>query len=319
MFDSTRSLIGGIATLLFVLSASVASAAGPVAKVTQVEGTVEFTRDGDAWQPITRNKYLFPGYQVRSLSDGSAKVLNQESGVTHDLGASTTIAVRDEDLEVLAGSNFSEPEEAGGSFWQAMINKFSTTQRYTTVRRSVKDENEPVRVDTARDITLSSTYPELVWSNAGPEYAYRLTIGEQTFVVPPSSTGEMIRFTVPELAPGTYDYQVEVILDGEVVYEPRRPGDLTWMSDEAEADMLAELDAIRSDPMRDDAFVIADFFESRELLVAAMDTYRGFFSEYPEENDMRPFLIKAYHDLKLLDLKEKEAITYNTVEMQQAM
>ena len=31
---------------------------------------------------------------------------------------------------------------------------------------------------------------------------------------------------------------------------------------------------------------------------------------------MRPFLIKSYHDLKLLQLKEKEAITYNTVQMQ---
>lgn len=319
MSNWTRTLVGSVAALLLAVTASIASAAGPVAKVTQVEGDVSFSRDGETWRPITRNKYLFPGYQVRSGTDGSAKVLNQESGVTHDLGGATTIAVLDEELEVVAGSNFSEPEEAGGSFWQALTNKFSTTQRYTTVRRSVKDENEPVRVDTARDLTVSSQWPVVVWSNAGPEYAYRLTVADQTFDITPSSTSEMIRYTLPELPAGTHDYQVEVLLDGEVVYTPRRPGDLTWLSAEEEAELVAELEAIKADPMRDDAFVIADFFESSGLHVAALDVYRDFFSEYPEENDMRPFLIKAYHDLKLLDLKEKEAITYNTVEMQEAM
>ena len=34
---------------------------------------------------------------------------------------------------------------------------------------------------------------------------------------------------------------------------------------------------------------------------------------------MRPFLIKSYHDLKLLTLKEAEAITYNTVQVQQTL
>lgn len=307
------------ATLSILVLAGVAVAAGPVAKITQVEGTVEYSRDGDNWQGITRNKYLFPGYQVRSAGNGSAKVLNQESGVVHDLGASTRIRVLEGDLEVVAGSNFSDPEESGGSFWQAMMNKFSTTQRYTTVRRSVKNENEPVRVGTARSLTVSDAWPELVWSNAGPEYAYRLTVGDKTREIPPSSTGEMVRFELPEMEPGTHEYQVEVLLDGEVVYSPRRPSELVWLEDEREAEIQAELEEIRNDPMRDDAFVIADYLESHDLKVAALDVYRDYFNEYPESNDMRPFLIKAYHDLRLLDLKEKEAITYNTIEMQQSM
>ena len=47
--------------------------------------------------------------------------------------------------------------------------------------------------------------------------------------------------------------------------------------------------------------------------------YRDFFQTYPEENEMRPLLIKAYHDLKLMDLKEKEAITFNTIEMERQL
>jgi hypothetical protein len=299
--------------------AGLALAAGPVAKITQIEGGVEYSRDGENWRVVTRNKYLFPGYRVRTAADGSAKVLNQDSGVTHDLGASTTIAVADDDIEVIAGSNFSEPEDAGGSFWQALVNKFSTTQRYTTVRRSVKRDCESVRIGTARDITLSPQFDELVWTNVGPEYAYRLTIDDEVVEVQPSSTGEMIRYEVDGLSPGKHSYQVEVVLDGEVEYTPRRPSELVWLSEAEEAEVLAELDAIRNDPVRNDAFVIADYLESQNLLVGAMDVYRDFFAEYPEENDMRPFLIKSYHDLKLLELKEKEAITYNTVQMQEGM
>ena len=122
-------LARSMAALTILVLAGMAIAAGPVAKVTQVEGGVEYSRDGDSWKVVTRNKYLFPGYQIRSAEDGSAKVLNQETGAVHELGASTRVRVLDDDLEVIAGSNFSNPEEGGGSFWQALMNKFSTTQR----------------------------------------------------------------------------------------------------------------------------------------------------------------------------------------------
>lgn len=312
-----KSLVKLIAVAALAVAGS-AWAAGPVAKITQIEGGVEFSRDGENWSRVTRNKYLFEGYQVRTAGDGSAKVLNQGSGVTHDLGENTTIAIGDGEIDLVAGANFSEPADAGGSFWQAMINKFSTTQRYTTVRRSVKKSGDAVRIGTARDVTLSDEFNELVWTNVGPEYAYRLTIDEDVIDVRPSSTGEMIRYEVSGLEPGTHSYKVEVMLDGEVQYAPRRASELVWLAGDDESRILAELEAIESDPLRNDAFVIADFLESNGLLVAAMDVYRGYFSEYPEDNDMRPFLIKSYHDLKLLELKEKEAITYNT-EAQQTL
>ena len=257
-----------LTAIVALVVAGVAFAAGPVAKITQIEGTVEFSRDGEKWSAITRNKYLFPGYQVRTAGDGSAKVLNQGSGVTASLGSATTISVLDEEIEVVAGSNFSDPESAEGNFWQAVVNKFSTTQRYTTVRRSVKRDGEAVRIGTARDITLSPTYGDLVWTNVGPEYAYRLTIDDEVTEIQPSSTGEMIRVTVDDLAAGEHSYQVEVVLDGEVQYA-RRPSKLVMLTSEQESSLLGGLEDIRNDPVRD-AFVIADYLETQNLLVGAM-------------------------------------------------
>ncbi len=292
-----------------------AQASGPVARVTEVQGRIEFSRDGERWESVTRTKYLFPDQFIRSGSDGSATVVNQSSGEVNELGAGTTIRVADGDLEVVSGRNFGVQQRASGGFWQAMRNKFATTQRYTTVRRSVRSADEQPQVDTARNIALGSQWPELVWSNAGPEYAYRLHIGDQTFDIAPSSTSEMIRFRVPHLPSGEHTYAVDVILDGETVYSPRRRSTLNWLDDEQTAAIKSELAAMRADLVRNDPFLIADYLEEHDLLVAALDLYREFFQSYPEENDMRPFLIKAYHDLRLLDLREKEAITYNTVEM----
>lgn len=306
-----------VLTVIAVLALAQVSvqASGPVARVTEVEGKVEFSRDGDRWEPVTRTKYLFPDQYIRAGSNGSATVINQGSGAVNELGAGTTIQAVEGDLEVIAGSNFGVEEQASGGFWQALRNKFATTQRYTTVRRSVRSEDEQPQVDTARNIALSAEWPELVWSNVGPEYAYRLHIGDQTFDIAPSSTSEMIRFSVPELPSGEHTYAVDVMLDGEMVYTPRRRSTLNWLDSEQTAEIEAEVDAMREDPVRNDPFLIADYFEQQDLLVPALDTYRGFFSAYPQENDMRPFLIKAYHDLRLLELREKEAITYNTVDM----
>lgn len=313
---STYARISVITALALLALAHVSvQASGPVARVTEVQGTIEFSRDSDRWESVTRTKYLFPGQYVRSGSNSSATVINQATGEISTLGDGTTIRVVDGNVEVVAGRNFGVQQQASGGFWQAMRNKFATTQRYTTVRRSVRSADDQPQVDTARNITVGSEWPELVWSNAGPEYAYRLHVGDMTFDIPPSSTSEMIRFRLPELPSGEHTYAVEVMLDGETVYAPRRRSTLKWLDAERTAAIKAELDAMRADPVRNDPFLIADFFEEKDLLVAALDTYRGFFSSYPEENDMRPFLIKAYHDLRLVDLREKEAITYNTVEM----
>jgi hypothetical protein len=159
----------------------------------------------------------------------------------------------------------------------------------------------------------------VVWSNAGPEFSYVLRVGSERYTVAPASTAEMIRFSVPAQAPGEYEYEMLIYLDGEEVYAPRRPGTLTWLAG-AEAEALHQaVQARKADPNQNDVFSLAEVYEEAGLLVPVMDLYRDFFQAYPAENEMRPLLIKAYHDLKLMDLKEKEAITFNTIEMERQL
>ena len=305
--------------LLGLLAPLAAMAAGPVAKLSQLEGTVEFSRDGEGWEVLSRNKYLFPGHEVRTGADGSAKLSSQASGEIRDLGASTHLRAVEAGIEVLAGSGLGASGDAAGGFWQGVENKFATSQRYTTVRRSVKKAEDLPKIDTARKLVLTAEHPEVVWSNAGPEFSYVLRVGTERFSVAPTSTAEMIRFALPEMAPGEYEYEMLILLDGEEVYAPRRPGKLTWLAG-PEADWVhTEVQARKADPNQNDVFALAEVYEGAGLLVPVMDLYRDFFQTYPEENEMRPLLIKAYHDLKLMDLKEKEAITFNTIEMERQL
>ena len=305
--------------LLGLLAPLAAMAAGPVAKLSQLEGTVEFSRDGEGWEVLSRNKYLFPGHEVRTGADGSAKLSSQASGEIRDLGASTHLRVVEAGIEVLAGSGLGASGDAAGGFWQGVENKFATSQRYTTVRRSVKKAEDLPKIDTARKLVLTAEHPEVVWSNAGPEFSYVLRVGTERFSVAPTSTAEMIRFALPEMAPGEYEYEMLILLDGEEVYAPRRPGKLTWLAG-PEADWVhTEVQARKADPNQNDVFALAEVYEGAGLLVPVMDLYRDFFQTYPEENEMRPLLIKAYHDLKLMDLKEKEAITFNTIEIERQL
>ena len=283
--------------LLGLLAPLAAMAAGPVAKLSQLEGTVEFSRDGEGWEVLSRNKYLFPGHEVRTGADGSAKLSSQASGEIRDLGASTHLRVVEAGIEVLAGSGLGASGDAAGGFWQGVENKFATSQRYTTVRRSVKKAEDLPKIDTARKLVLTAQHPEVVWSNAGPEFSYVLRVGTERFSVAPTSTAEMIRFALPEMAPGEYEYEMLILLDGEEVYAPRRPGKLTWLAG-PEADWVhTEVQARKADPNQNDVFALAEVYEGAGLLVPVMDLYRDFFQTYPEENEMRPLLIKAYHDL----------------------
>lgn len=300
---------GCVAALAFAALIGTAHAAGPVAKLTQVDGEVEYSKDGERWRPVSRNKYLFEGYQVRTGADGTAVVINQISGKSRDLGNDALILVEEGGARAVAGE-LSEPQSAFGSFFQALYNKFSKAQRYTTVRRSAV---RPEDFSTARQVKLSHQYPDLVWSKVGPEYSYRLTISNdegfsRTWDVAHDNQGEVIRFTVPELAAGTYDYKVELLLNGEVIAAPseRRMPELVWLSEDKSAAVGAELHKLRQDPNNDE-IVLASYLEDSGLLVPAMDVYHTFFDQNPDETDMKPFLMKIYGDLKLEGLRVREA------------
>jgi len=282
--------------------------APPVAMLVQIEGMVEYCRNGKKWHPVRSTKYLFAGYKIRTGKDGSGRLVNQTTGDVQELGSKSEIEVMVDSIALLSG-NLTEPKAESGSIFQSLMNKFAKSQRYTTVRRSV-DKGEDTgcdnKVKTIRKVTLSPSHPDLVWRNACPEYSYRLVIDGTAHEVSAQSTAEMIRFAVTGVKPGEHSYRVEVLDNQGGAYIPRKDSVFTWISRKDEKSVVAALK-----DFEDDVFMQTNYLEEQGMYVAAMDAYRGYFMENSDDNDMRPLLIKSYNDLKLTNLKKNEARLYN--------
>ncbi len=294
--------------LVSITSGQVFAKEPPVAKLVQIEGQVEYSRNGEKWNPVRRTQYLFPGYHIRTGKDGSGTLISQESGMSQDLGSNSEIEVGDGNVMVIAGS-LSDPEQEETSLFQSLMNKFAKAQRYTTVRRSINSNEEACdnKVRTIRDVTVSPGHSDLVWRNACPEYSYKLVIdGGEPIEIPAQSTSEMIRYNVATIGTGEHTYRVEVLDKDGTVYIPNSDSTFKVMSAAEEKELAVVLDQIG-----DDIFLETNLLEEKGLYVAAMDAYREYFQENPDDNDMRPLLIQSYQDLKLSNLRESEARLYN--------
>ena len=298
-----------VAALLSLGSLQAIAKEPPVAKLVQIEGAVEYSRNGTKWNPVRRTKYLFPGYQIRTGADGSGKLISQETGKSQKLGANSLIEVTSGSITLVDG-RLSEPKEESTSLFQSLMNKFAKAQRYTTVRRSVTTGDEPTcdsKVRTIRNVTLSPSHSDLVWRNACPEFSYRLVIDSgEAIEVPAQSTSEMIRYQVAGIDTGEHSYRVEVLDKDGTVYIPKKDSKFTLMSAGDEKEVLGQVGQFG-----DDVFLTTNYLEQNGLHVAAMDAYREYFQENPDDNDMRPLLIQSYQALKLSDLRENEARLYN--------
>ena len=292
----------------FLGAASAEAPRSPVGKLMDPNGAVEYSRDGEKWRPVTRAKYLFSGYHVRTGADGSINFINQASGLAQSLSANVTAMVGDAGLEASAGE-VSDPFKSDASLMDGLANKFASAQRYTTVRRAVKKLGEPeckVKVRLAREITVSEGFADLVWEKACPDNTFVIVLGEQQFDVPAGDAGEHIRFQLPVPTAGEYDLRLDVKAGEEVVYTPRRPGKLKVLAAAEEANIKASLVAVR-----DDYFAQADVLEQHGLLVPAMDAYRAYFSAYPDDIEMKPMFIANLQALQLMMEKTAEAQKYN--------
>jgi hypothetical protein len=124
--------------------------------------------------------------------------------------------------------------------------------------------------------------------------------------VPAQSTSEMIRYNVASRAVGEHTYRVEVLDKDGTVYIPKAESKFQVMSADEEIELTAVLEQIG-----DDIFLETNFLEEQGMYVAAMDAYREYFQQNPDDNDMRPLLIQSYQVLKLSNLRESEARLYN--------
>ena len=303
-----RAVCFGVSLLsMLVFSTTILASGPPVAKLTQVVGFVEYSRNGDTWRLVRGTKYLFPGYQIKTGKDGSAKLIYHQSGLSQHLGVSSEVKVNNTGIELISGS-LSEPRKETASIFNSLVDKFTKSQVYATIRRGASSEANPScdsKVKTIKYLALSATFPDLVWRNACPELSYRLLIDGAIHEVA-ADESEMIRFTVSGIPDGEHSYRVEVMDENGPVYVPRKDSKFLWIPGDEEQDIKADLARLDGD-----VFLESDYLESKMLFVAAMDAYRQYFDENPSDHDMRPVLINSYNDLKLTDLKQDEVRVYN--------
>ena len=281
----------------------------PVAKLVEPQGNVEYRRGASDWKVVKRTKYLFEGYGVRTGEDGSVRLISQVNGDSRQLRGGSEIQISDSDVNLISGE-LSDSISGDASFYQSLNNKFAKAQRYTTVRRSAgigDTDSCDSKVRTIRKISISNAYPDLVWRNACPEYSYRLVIDNGSPIeVSAQSTSEMIRYNVSQVTPGEHTFRVEVMDNDGIIYIPKRDSVFSVLTAEQEKVVLSELEQIE-----DDVILGANVLEQNGLFVAMMDIFREHFAENPDDNGLRPLLIQAYQDLKLSNLREREARLYN--------
>ena len=281
----------------------------PVAKLVEPQGNVEYRRGTSDWKVVKRTKYLFEGYAVRTGEDGSVRLISQINGDSRQLRGGSQIQVSGSDIKLISGE-LSDSISGDASFYQSLNNKFAKAQRYTTVRRSAgigETDSCDSKVRTIRKISISNAYPDLVWRNACPEYSYRLVIDNGSPIeVSAQSTSEMIRYNVSQATPGEHTFRVEVMDNDGIIYIPKRDSVFSVLTAEQEEVVLSELEQIEGD-----VILGANVLEQNGLFVAMMDIFREHFAENPDDNGLRPLLIQAYQDLKLSNLREREARLYN--------
>ena len=278
----------------------------PVGVLFNVQGLVEYSKDGVKWKKVRRNKFLFSGYQIKTGSGATGNLLSQKSGENFKLSSGALVKITDADFETVQGSM--EPDETAGALTQALMKKFSKAQSYTTVRRAPKRELD---LQAAREIVLCDSYPTVAWPSQGETLSYRLDVGDIQYDVP--ATGDPIVRAQVKPFKGEQDYVIHVLENGKIIssLQPfRKRGknhkhQLIWMDDAQSEKLSATVNEIQSD-FPDNYFMLGGIFEEEKMWVAALDQYQKYLAENPDEIEMKPYLFRVYKKLMLKELYTKE-------------
>lgn len=283
----------------------------PVAVLFQVKGDVEYSKNGTNWKKIRRNKFLFSGYQIRSGNSGSGIITNQISGKDSVLLPNTALEVTARGVEVKKGrlSDMKESDE----LIAGLMKRFSTSQSYTTVRRGADLQN--LEFDIVRHIILTDDYPFLVWENLNEDYHYILSVGNDDYPIE-STNNDIIRVQINPFN-GTKEVKIRVMLGDTLVTELKpfkQKGVLTyhtvrWMTSEEKMAFDASVQTVKQ-TYPDNSFILGSFFEKEEMWTAAMDHYKRYLDENPDDIEMTPYLFRVYKKLKLHKAYDDELVLW---------
>lgn len=291
----------------------------PLGMLLEIKGKIEYSKNGKRWKKVRRNKFVYKDYLVKVSADSSVKYMNQETSETTQLTANSKVRVTPEGLQALEGSL--GQTDAGGGLLSGLSKQFKKTQKYTTVRRSVKKEGIHLKLATN---TVSKEFSELAWETAGVEYAYRLHLGKQdrkskewtdsaVYDVPPTSE-EIVRTKIKPISK-KQKYFVEILDGSGGVAFTSEPANLKVMSGKKLAKFNKQ--KVKIQKLDESGFLYAGLLKDNGLLVPALDKYHQFFVENADDediNELRPFIIEVYSKLRLAKLKSAELKKYESAE-----
>jgi len=275
----------------------------PAFLLIKAEGTVEFCKGKNKWKRIRRNKFLFDNYQVRTLQNSSCQLIDEKNQKSFIMQDNSQVKILNNKLLSIKGQ-LSEGQKPGHfeNYWEK---KFTKVQEYTAALRTKMNKN--IKLNT-QDIVLSNDFPEIVWENQGSEYAYRLHINNESYQVN-GVDDHIIRYIPQKLPAGKYSYQIDVVDEyGDILWKSKKSNTLIWLSEKESQKIVGRIHEIEANT--NNSFIIANYLEDLGLNVPAMDYYKRYFSNNPNEHEMRPYLINIYRKLGLKALRNAECKLY---------
>ena len=298
---SIKNILALGSVLIFMFSSiAFAGPKDPVAVISQVQGQVEYQKRGKNWKKVRRNKFLFKGYAIRTGKDGSGKITNKLTGETFAIGANAEIQVTAKALKATKGSL--EKAESGSKLAASLMKRFDKSQSFTTVRRSHKKSKN--RIDAVRDLVVYAEYPYIVWESTGKEFSYKLTVGDRTYDVA-AGKSTLVRAKIKPFK-GTVTYKIDAYKGTEKVlamkpYKQRgklNERTVTWLGGGDQKKVDDSIATLQKE-YPDNLFMLGNYYEDQKLFVAAMEQYRQYLKDNPDEIEMAPYLFRVYKKLKL--------------------
>jgi len=278
----------------------------PLALLVEIKGKVEFSRDGQSFQLIkTKDRFILDGYHIQTGADGSGTIIFLQQDNMCKIEPNSHIEIINGYIKKVNGKFKDLPSSE--KVLEDIDRLYLHAMKYTMSGKS--GGKKKVRIKLPRSLSVCKDYPILVWDNCGSEYSYRLTVGSNTYDVS-ASKEKVVRFTLPDLKPGEYKFAVEVLKGGGVVYKPKRTKKLKILADDALADFIKTKETIDR-IAKGNLLLLGMRLEELDMNAAAYDVYSQYFNAHPDDNEMRPFFIRACHSLKLKDMKMEQIHLYN--------
>ena len=278
----------------------------PLALLINIKGKVELSKNGQSFNDVlTKDRFILDGYHIQTGADGSGTIIFLQQDNMCKIEPNSHIEIINGYIKKVNGKfqDLSSSEKV----LEDIDRQYLHAMKYTMSRKS--SGKKKISVKLPRSLSVCKDFPLLVWNNCGKAYTYRLTVGTNTYDVP-ASEDKVVRFTLPELKPGKYKYAVEVLKGGEVAYKPKKAKKMIFLAEDELTVFQKQRKTIDS-IAKGNLLLLGMRLEKLDINGGAYDAYERYFNVHSDDNEMRPFFIRACHSLKLNELKLEQINLFN--------